>query len=239
MTSLLLDPDIGNLFSECTSIFESEKNNQEFCRSSINMIDEVDEWRYSSSSLFDLLPFRDQTEGFNPGKIIKINNLSFTEAISKKSVYATGFKNGQPLIIFDPIGIGKNTVTCYDYASNLDLITKILMYTKPEYKNLQLRSYAKFRKINNKTAIRVGVSESSYTCYKQIFDSNGRLVYELAFSKGWPTNEETFFHYGNDGELEMITTPSRLPDTHVKVWPKSKNWNVNLSEIHFDLSQYR
>jgi hypothetical protein len=223
---LISDSFFSNSIKKLESQLIENETNPIFAKDAFSSIDLVDDWKYSTGPIYNPIPFRDQVMGFTPGKPVKRKFSSPLDAISCKNIYASGFIDGKLAIEKYPIEIKTASLNFYQSIDSNGTLEKIIKYNPINNEFIKLAGLNEIRIIDKFNIYFTGISIDGYYLIQLKYDSNNYLIYEKSYSKGWPANAEYFYHYDNKGNLSMITTPSKYPEFHVKIWPKSKDWKV-------------
>jgi hypothetical protein len=226
MSSIISLPVFEEKLHELNVLFASKKKDHGYIIDIADRCAGIQEWVYSTGDIFNPLPYRDEMMGFNPGRLVKKKYATPMDAVTNKSIYASGFIDGKRVILKDPVQENTGYISHFFQQDDETILVRRVKYKVPNYNSSQLVALNIIKDIDIGRRIYVGVSERSYSCSLLIYDSSQRLTCETSFSQGWIADVEYHFTYDGDNSLIMVTTPSKDENFEVKLWPKSKDWKV-------------
>ncbi|MBJ9657410.1 hypothetical protein [Burkholderia multivorans] len=206
---LLEMPVIVNVLTTLQGEFDSIDEKGLYSRY-IEIVDSVDEWRFSSGDYFSCLPYEEQRQGFSPPKLLKKRYESVDEArwLGK---YSAGFRNGRHVVTVVPGQKNVRALSVDLYAEN-DGVIDVCSVThkgidRPEKVASRVTGLAKMKSLDELRKVYVAVGEGgSFAVYLYTYSSDKKPLSAVAFSKGWTSESQWDFHYDSTGELEKITS---------------------------------
>lgn len=172
--------------------------------------DSVEEWKFSDGDYFCHLPYNDERVGFSPPRLMKRKYASLDEArwLGK---YCSGFSDDRHVITISPGQKGIQAIQATLYNRTDDVLEIATLHFKgmdrPAGSESKLLGLGRMLQLDDNAKVYVGVGiREAFAVFLYQYSSSGRLLSGRAFSKGWPSEDEWFCHYDNDGQLAEITS---------------------------------
>ncbi|MFJ5366807.1 hypothetical protein ACIPR9_17070 [Pectobacterium punjabense] len=172
--------------------------------------DLVDEWKFSDGDYFGHLPYSDERMGFSSPRLMKRKYANVDEArwLGK---YCAGFSGDRHAITVSPGQKGIHAIQATQYNRTGDVLEIATLGFKgidrPERVESKLLGSGRMLQVEDRAVVYVGVGiREAFSVFLYQYSSAGQVLSGRAFSKGWPSEDEWFYHYDNDGQLAEITS---------------------------------
>lgn len=230
---LLMDMPIVQLkVAEMLGKFKSFENDRAYIEECLSVLDAITDWKYATGPMFDQPPYSMQMMGEDGGRVLKKSYSSYYEA-RLKGAYSSGFIDGEHRITIYPSKPKHMplAVNYYKTFENTLFRTTTEQFSRgepPSTKPPMLRAISETHFIEPSKQLNVGAGRGgAFSVSMYCYGASGLLETAHKFSKGPATMQaDYFFTYDDSGNLLMVTTPSKVETMRIKVWPKSKDWQV-------------
>lgn len=218
--SVLEIEKISSRLESLRAIFKLMKNDPQKMDECLQVVENIDEWKYSKKQYFSPLPFENELSGYSRGSLIKKKYENLNDAL-KKGNYCFGFICGELRITIAPAPT-QNSPLEISLNSKIDGGIRIThsVHDRRLAKPSQLRGLCDYFSIDGKSEASVGVGDrGTFYVYLYLYDDAGLIHTVRAFSKGWLQEAEYRLLYGPDGEIEKVTIGNSV------IWETSKGSN--------------
>lgn len=229
---LLMDMPIVQLkIAEMLDKFKRLENDRAYIEECLSVLDVITDWKYSTGPIFDKPPYSMEMMGYDGGRLLKKIYPSYYEA-RLKGAYSSGFIDGEHRITINPSKPKHMplTVNYYKTFENTLFRTTTEQFSRgepPSTKPPMLRAISETHFIEPSKQLNVGAGRGgAFSVLMYCYGANGLLETAHLSAKGFQTQDDHFFTYDDSGNLLMVTTPSKVETMRIKVWPKSKDWQV-------------
>lgn len=213
-------PGIGARIEAASQQFSQRQSDQSFLKRCLAVLEQVEDWKYSTGPLYDLPPYQMQLMGFSGGKPLKKPFADLTAARAG-GAYASGFIAGQHVLTVDPAENLKLSpqVTQYDHEGDLVRATITRqpdLAVPPLAKPASLVGLGETAWLDERRRLHIGVgSRGAFAVYLYRYDDAQRPRHVHLFSKGHTVQSDYELHYDDAGNLSRVTDVLGNP-----VWPK-------------------
>src|SRR6478752_6911672 len=113
-------PGVAARIEAALQQFSQRQADQPFLKRCLAVLEQIEDWKYSTGPLYDLPPYQMQLMGFSGGKVLKKAPAGLLQA-REAGAYASGFIAGQHVLTVDPAENLKLSpqVTQYDHEGDL------------------------------------------------------------------------------------------------------------------------